>query len=210
MNEIMTLTLTNTNDHRKTATLALPTDSSAFQKALTTIGADFVVSHVDSGQPAMKALLAKNSDALMTAAVDELNYAAVQLYRLDPEQLEKLNALAESPLCLLTLERLIDYPQNSDFFLLIPEVTNAAELGKNYAYHSGMVQMPDEWRAAIDCEKLGSIAAELEQGVFTSKGYLMVSGDEWEPHFEKNRDVPEQYRITPPQSAADKLPDRDR
>ena len=54
--------------------------------------------------------------------------------------------------------------------------------------------MPEEWKAGIDPAAFGKNAAEKEQGEFTEYGYIVASGDQWEPHFE-GRGVPEEYRI---------------
>lgn len=67
-------------------------------------------------------------------------------------------------------------------------------MGDYYLNKSGMVQMPEEWKGGIDLAAFGRNAAEQEKGSFTQYGYILESGDEWEPHFE-GRDVPEEYRI---------------
>ena len=56
--------------------------------------------------------------------------------------------------------------------------------------------MDKNHQGAIDFEKLGMIAAEAERGAFTVHGYILPTGDEWMPYFEKNRSVPAAYRIT--------------
>ena len=59
---------------------------------------------------------------------------------------------------------------------------------------SGMVQMPDEWKAGVDLAAFGQNAAEKEKGSFTDYGYILESGDDWVKHYE-GREVPEEYRI---------------
>jgi hypothetical protein len=192
---------TNTEDPDRSVILTLPAAPEQFQEAMGRIGAEAVgtgckVTDFASDIPALDQLLAVNPDAVIDAAPDELNYAAARIAELTPAQRRLLDAVSESPLRLRTLEQIIDFKENSEFFLLIPEAKNAAELGRYYAYQSGMVDMPEKWKAAIDCEKLGMIAAELERGAFTAHGYVLPTGDEWTPHFEKSRSIPEAYRIT--------------
>lgn len=183
--------------------LTLPTTPAQFQDALQSVGADldrqnYAMTFFQSDIPALDRLLIARPDAIIGASFDELNYAAATLTGLSPTQREKLDAVADSPMCFLKLERIIDYPHNTDFFLLIPEAKSNAELGRYYAYKSGMVDMPEEWKASIDFEKLGAIAAEMEMGVFTKNGYLMLTGDEWKPHFERHGQIPEQFCLTKP------------
>ena len=56
-----------------------------------------------------------------------------------------------------------------------------------------MIQMPEEWRGAVDRESLGKIVAATEKGSFTEHGYIFHSGDEWQPVTE----IPQEYIITP-------------
>lgn len=125
---------------------------------------------------------------------DTLNFLAAQLDSLDPSQLEKLNALCQSEICPPNLKRFLDYPDNTDCFVYLPGVLNYADLGDYYLNDSGMVQMPEEWKAGIDKESFGYNAATHEQGYFTEQGYLVLSGDEWQVDFEE-REIPDKYRV---------------
>lgn len=201
MSDYTKMRFTNTEDPDRSVNLPLPTTPEQFQEAMRSIGAEAIgtgckVTDFASDVPALDQLLAVNLDAVIDATPDELNYTAARIAELTPAQRRLLDAVSESTLRLRTLEQIIDFKENSEFFLLIPEAKNAAELGHYYAYQSGMVDMLEKWKAAIDCEKLGIIAAELERGAFTAHGYVLPTGDEWTPHFEKSRSIPETYRIT--------------
>lgn len=117
---------------------------------------------------------------------DTLNFLA--------EQLEKLNALCKSDFCPQDLKRFLDYPANTDCFAYIPGVMDYKDLGDYYLNDSGMVQMPELWKAGIDKEAFGRNAAAYEQGHFTEQGYILASGDEWQPDFEE-QGVPDKYRV---------------
>ena len=137
--------------------------------------------------------LALPYDMVCSAGIDELNFLAARIGELDPAELMKLNALSQAPHGLETIRQMIDFTYNVDFYVHI-EARTFRELGDYYLNKSGMVQMPEEWKAGIDPVAFGKNAAEKEQGEFTEYGYVVASGDQWEPHFE-GRDVPEEYRI---------------
>ena len=146
-----------------------------------------------------------------SAGIDELNFLAARIGELDPAELTKLNALSQAPHGLETIGQMIDFTYNVDFYVHI-EARTFSELGDYYLNKSGMVQMPEEWKAGIDPGEFGKNAAQKEQGEFTEYGYIVASGDQWEPHFE-GRDVPEEYRIMsypqPPQRPDPEKTDRE-
>ena len=133
-------------------------------------------------------------DMVCAADVDSLNFLAARLEQLDPAELGKLNAALQQKQGFENIEQVIDFTYNVDYFVHIPEVQNSRDLGDYYLNKSGMVEMPEEWKAGIDLAAFGKNAADKEQGAFTPYGYILKSGDEWERHFE-GRDVPEEHRI---------------
>ena len=133
-------------------------------------------------------------DMVCAADVDSLNFLAARLSELDPAELPKLNAALQQKQGFENIGQVIDFTYNVDYFVHIPEVQNSRELGDYYLNKSGMVEMPEEWKAGIDLAAFGKNAAEKEQGAFTPYGYIVKSGDEWQRHYE-GRDVPEEHRI---------------
>ncbi|MCE4768750.1 antirestriction protein ArdA, partial [Clostridioides difficile] len=138
--------------------------------------------------------LALPYDMVCAAGIDELNFLAVRLETLESADLDALNAAAQRKKGFENIGQIIDYTYNVDFFVHIPEVQTAQDLGDYYLNKSGMVDMPEEWKKGIDLAAFGRNAAEHEPGSFTPYGYIVESGDKWERHFE-GRDVPEEYRI---------------
>ena len=63
-----------------------------------------------------------------------------------------------------------------------------------YLNRSGMVDMPEEWKAGIFLPRFGLHIANTEHGVFTDYGYLVKSGDEWQ-RVHEGQPVPEEYRV---------------
>lgn len=133
-------------------------------------------------------------DMVCAADIDSLNFLATRLAQLNPMEIPKLNAALQQKQGFENIGQIIDFTYNVDYYVHIPEVHTIQQLGSYYLNQSGMVEMPEEWKAGIDPVTFGKNAAAQEQGVFTSYGYLVKSGDEWERQFEE-RAVPEEYRI---------------
>ena len=132
-------------------------------------------------------------DLIKAASVDELNFLAVQLQRLDAVELAELNAAMHSPAKMQTIGQLLDYAENTDCFVLINAKDNHS-LGEYYLNDSGLFVVPDPWKPAIDTERLGSFIASEEQGTFTDYGYILRTSDEWQ-RVHEGQPVPESYRV---------------
>ena len=132
-------------------------------------------------------------DLIKAASVDELNFLAVQLQRLDAVELAELNAAMHSPAKMQTIGQLLDYAENTDCFVLINAKDNRS-LGEYYLNDSGLFVVPDPWKPAIDTDRLGSFIANEEQGTFTDYGYILRTSDEWQ-RVHEGQPVPEEYRV---------------
>ena len=132
-------------------------------------------------------------DLIKTASVDELNFLAAQLQKLDAVELAELNAVMQSPAKMQTIGQLLDYAENTDCFVLINAKDNRS-LGEYYLNDSGLFVVPDPWKPAIDTDRLGSFIANEEQGIFTDYGYILRTSDEWQ-RVHEGQPVPEEYRV---------------
>ena len=132
-------------------------------------------------------------DLIRAASVDELNFLAAQLQRLDAVELTELNAAMQSPAKMQTIGQLLDYAENTDCFVLINAKDNRS-LGEYYLNDSGLFVVPDPWKPAIDTDRLGSFIANEEQGTFTDYGYILRTSDEWQ-RVHEGQPVPEEYRV---------------
>ena len=132
-------------------------------------------------------------DLIKAASVDELNFLAAQLQRLDAVELAELNAAMQSPAKMQTIGQLLDYAENTDCFVLINAKDNRS-LGEYYLNDSGLFVVPDQWKPAIDTDRLGSFIANEEQGTFTDYGYILRTSDEWQ-RVHEGQPVPEEYRV---------------
>lgn len=132
-------------------------------------------------------------DLIRAASVDELNFLAVQLQKLDAVELAELNAAMQSPAKMQTIGQFLDYAENTDCFVLINAKDNRS-LGEYYLNDSGLFVVPDPWKPAIDTDRLGSFIASEEQGTFTDYGYILRTSDEWQ-RVHEGQPVPGQYRV---------------
>ena len=132
-------------------------------------------------------------DLIKAASVDELNFLAAQLQKLDVVELAELNAAMQSPAKMQTIGQLLDYAENTDCFVLINAKDNRS-LGEYYLNDSGLFVVPDPWKPAIDTDRLGSFIANEEQGTFTDYGYILRTSDEWQ-RVHEGQPVPEEYRV---------------
>ena len=177
---------------------SLPTTTEKLQEALREIGIsadnpqDFFLYGYRSPQERPVKL---PRDLVLSADVDELNFLAARLEKLDAAELAELNAALTSPQRdFHSIGQIIDYPDNVDYFVHLPDVTGTGQLGDYYLNRSGMVDMPEEWKAGIFLPRFGLHIANTEHGVFTDYGYLVKSGDEWQ-RVHEGQPVPEEYRV---------------
>ena len=177
---------------------SLPTTTEKLQAALREIGIstdnpqDFFLYGYRSPQ---KRPIKLPRDMVLFAGMDELNFLAARLEKLDATELTELNAALTSPQSdFHNIGQIIDYPENVDFYVHLPDVTGTGQLGDYYLNRSGMVDMPEEWKAGIFLPRFGLHIANTEHGVFTDYGYLVKSGDEWQ-RVHEGQPVPEQYRV---------------
>ena len=110
----------------------------------------------------------------------ELEAAAQVLAGLSPEDRDLLAAVQESPFRLTTLEQFREFPANTEYFILEPNISKVEDVGWRYLAQHLDVLLPPELLDAIDPVPFGKYAMQEEQGCFTSRGYLTLSGDEWQ------------------------------
>ena len=176
--------------------LSLPTTAEQVQEALKEIHitADNQQDLFIGGFSAPEGKPLELPEVLIKAAsVDELNFLAAQLQKLDAVELAELNAAMQSPAKMQTIGQLLDYAENTDCFVLINAKDNRS-LGEYYLNDSGLFVVPDPWKPAIDTERLGNFIANEEQGTFTDYGYILRTSDEWQ-RVHEGQPVPEQYRV---------------
>ncbi|WP_298035246.1 LPD25 domain-containing protein [uncultured Dysosmobacter sp.] len=189
--------------------LALPATPEQVQAAMGQIGVtqdnpwDYTVSGFSTPESRH---LAIPYDMAMASGINELNFLAARLEKLDAYEIATLNAALQEPKSeLRTMGRIIDYADNLDYYVNLPDVRTAAQLGEYYLYRSKMVDMPEEWKPAIDTRTFGQYIAQQEQGAFTEYGYILKSGDQWQ-RVHEGQPIPKEYCVLsfpPPQVERD-------
>ena len=133
--------------------LKLPATAEQLHAAMLAIGItaenrqDFFINGIDSPIEAVRRL---PFEQVQAATVDEFNYLASRLEQLDPAQVEKLNVNSDILSYWNDVHHLTEYVHNTEFFMYIHGVTDHAALGDYYLNKSGLVQMPEGWKAAVD------------------------------------------------------------
>ena len=188
------------------AWLKLPAAAEQLNAALARIGAangekDFFINGFESPVAAVARIPLEN---VQKAGLDKLNFLAAALQSRDDRQIEKLNAAAEIMADPNDIHGLAELTQNTGVYDFHPDIFNHIQLGKHTLEHSGLIQIPDEWTAAIDVEVLGRLAAEHEKGHFSEHGYIVPNGEEWKPVNE----IPQEYRISSPERDYDTIATR--
>ena len=102
------------------------------------------------------------------------------LTTLSQEDRNLLAAVQESPYRLTSLEQFREFPANTEYFILEANISKAEDVGWRYLAQHLDVLLPPELLDAIDPVPFGKHAMQEEQGCFTSRGYLTLSGDEWQ------------------------------
>lgn len=177
--------------------LALPTDADKVRALFDRLGiepvsrsqgpkADYYVSMAENLPfPELDAVIGKPN------TIDGLNWLASRLDALDETELATVRAAMAVGSC-YRLQDVTALTYNTEFYVLLQNVHNEADLGRYYLNDSGMVQMPEEWKAGIDPAQFGAHIMEQEKGCFTRQGYLVESGDAWN---EVDRtQIPEEYK----------------
>ena len=137
----------------------------------------------------LKPLLPAGGDA------SELEAAAQAIAGLSPENCDLLAAVQESPFRLTTLEQFREFPANTEYFVLEPNIRKVEDVCWRYLAQHLDVLLPPELLDAIDPVPFGNHAMQEEQGCFTSRGYLTLSGDEWEHEHSRERQTEKKSSI---------------
>lgn len=128
------------------------------------------------------------------AHIDELNYLASLLYRMDTDELEQFEAAIADDIYTGELKDLINLAQNLDCYTFIPEVHDEEELGHYYVDALQRLDVPEEARPYFDYEAYGRDTSINENGSFTDHGYTYDNRTQFVEHYD-GKEVPEEYRV---------------
>lgn len=127
----------------------------------------------------------------VNTSIYELARTAERLETFDGFQMMKLNAVMQTAAKFNSLEEIREFTHNCDYYNFELDICDTTQLGLYCIYESGIFEnLPCYYKDAISAETFGKYLAEAEHGVFTQKGYLYPSGDEWKvvdlPFFRPN------------------------
>ena len=94
----------------------------------------------------------------------ELEAVAQALARLSTEDRDLLAAVQESPFRLTTLEQCREFPANTKYFILEPNISKVKDVGWRYLAQHLDILLPPELLAAIDPVPIGNHGMQEEQG----------------------------------------------
>ena len=112
--------------------------------------------------------------------IESLPEVRAAVAALSPEDRKLLEAVQESPFRLTTPEQFREFAGNVDYFVLEPGIRRLDDLGWSYLEQHMDIPLPPALREAIDPVPFGRQAMAEDHGCFTSRGYLSLSGDEWQ------------------------------
>lgn len=127
---------------------------------------------------------------------DELAAVNEVISSLSPEDRDLLAAIQESPFRFTTLEQFREFPYNTEFFTLEPNIKRLDDLGWSYFEQHADIPLTPALREALDPIPFGKHAMEEDRGCFTNYGYLAPSGDEWQ-HEQTTRPAEKQVEKKP-------------
>jgi len=154
--------------------LALPATPEQVQAAMGQIGVtrdnpwDYTVSGFSTPESRH---LAIPYDMAIASGINELNFLAARLEKLDAYEIATLNAALQEPKSeLRTMGRIIDYADNLDYYVNLPDVRTAAQLGEYYLCESRVEteQKKSSSQAAEDMEKQARKRADLGSELYSS------------------------------------------
>ena len=206
MNEPLNIRISNLKEYESGSDdgvwLKLPIDAGRLESALVKIGVvgeddppggehgvDYFITGVESPIRAIADLPLENFRRM---GIDELNYIAGQLHLMDTVPTNKLIASVGALANGGEPHDLAESLKDNGMFEYLPGVISYAQLGRHYL-DGDRVVMPEKWKAAVDVNRLGQIAAAHDEGIFALQGYIVPSAEFRETFAE----MPADYRVEP-------------
>lgn len=177
--------------------LPFPTTTEQVQAALRTIGVDglryeeIIITDYSIGIDGIAPLLGEY------AHIDELNYLAIRLECLSPEDLSKFIAAVRHGEYASEMQDLINlaYPCNLECYTLLPEVKTYEDYGRYLVDTKREFSLPKKARFYFNYDEYGQTTVINEGGDLAPQGYIFnnQSGKFQEIYDGKN--IPEEYRV---------------
>lgn len=128
--------------------------------------------------------------------LDELNYLANKIDDMDRFDYMRFETLIPISDYAHSVKDLINLADNLDKYEIYSDIQDHDDLGRMYIEEYGAMEVPEHLKNHIDYEAYGRDIALDEIGIFTDKGYVRDSGDNFYEHYDGNREnIPEEYRV---------------
>lgn len=177
--------------------VSFPTTTEQVQAALRSIGVDglryeeIIIKEYSIGIEGVAPLLGEY------AHIDELNYLAMRLECLSPEDLKKFIAAVRHGEYASEIQDLINlsYPCNLACYTLLPEVKNYEDYGRHLVDTKREFSLPKQARFYFDFAEYGETTAINEGGDLTPQGYIFNNRSGKFQEIYHGQDIPEKYKV---------------
>lgn len=126
-------------------------------------------------------------------SIDELNYLASLLDKMDSGQMAKFEAAISLGEYAGSVKDLINLTQNLDCYEFYPEVQNEEELGRYLIDECGALDVPENIKDYFDYEAYGRDMFLNTTSDFAAGGYIENNESPFIEHYDG--EVPEEYQI---------------
>ena len=177
--------------------LSFPTTTEQVQAALRSIGVDglryeeIIIKEYSIGIEGVAPLLGEY------AHIDELNYLAMRLDSLSPEDLNKFIAAVRHGEYASEMQDLINlaYPCNLACYTLLPEVKSYEDYGRHLVDTKREFSLLKQARFYFDFKEYGETTAINEGGDLTPQGYIFNNQSGKFQEIYNGKDIPEEYKV---------------
>lgn len=176
------------------AALSFPATTEQVQAALRSIGVDglryeeIIITEYSAGVPGLAAVLGEY------AHLDELNYLAVRLEALTPEEREKFAAAVRHGEYGGNLKDLINLTYNLPCYELLPEVKTYEDYGRCLVDSRREFYLPQKARYYFDFAQYGEETAINEGGELTPQGYIFNNRTPFREIYDGEH-IPPEHRV---------------
>ncbi len=177
-------------------TLKFPTTAEEVQALFSRIGIDgiryqeYFITSYDSDVLGLYDYLGEYE------SVDEPNYLAHLLSEMEPEELEKLEAVMDAGEYTGSVKDLINLTQNLDCYEFYSDIHDHETLGRMYILDFEAMKVPEHLIDYIDYEGYGRDVCINEGGHFAPGGYVFNNHSKFIEHYSGLDDIPDEYRIS--------------
>lgn len=162
-----------------------------FQKIGLKDGEEYFISDYDMYVPGLSNVLGEYEN------LDELNYLALQLYRLSDYGYKVFEAAIDLGADADSLQQLINLTYNLDVFTLYSDIEDYDDLGRMYLEELSNIEVPDEIKDYIDYEAYGRDMSVNETFTFSPHGFIYLAHDDFGEEYDGTREeIPLECRIT--------------